>query len=125
KRIQAYTEKLRHATYGNKPSMSVDKDAAERFIKGALASNAMPDSTAPSIAKGEGKHSKFDEQGKEIENDDDQKKNVIQGSNVKTTDSSSSSSTAGTTATTTSSSSSTRKRMDPFQGYGENKKKRN
>ncbi|KAF9330473.1 hypothetical protein BG006_006553 [Podila minutissima] len=39
KRIKQYTEKLRHVTQGNKPNMEVDKQAAERFIKGALAAN--------------------------------------------------------------------------------------
>ncbi|KAF9383152.1 hypothetical protein CPB97_006723 [Podila verticillata] len=46
RRIKQYTEKLRQVTQGNKPNMEVDKQAAERFIKGALAANLTADRKA-------------------------------------------------------------------------------
>ncbi|KAF9384802.1 hypothetical protein CPC16_008271 [Podila verticillata] len=53
KRIKQYTEKLRQVTQGNKPNMEVDKQAAERFIKGALAANLTADRKAEEEAQTE------------------------------------------------------------------------
>ncbi|KAI1294371.1 hypothetical protein EDD11_008139 [Mortierella claussenii] len=114
KRIKTYTDKLRHATHGNKPTMNVDKDAATRFIKGALAANDAADrraAEAEASEEGQGTHTRFDqdkvqEQHKEEEDEDEdeEKKGTSSKFNGK-------------------GSSSTRKRMDPFQGYGDGKKK--
>ncbi|KAF9310163.1 hypothetical protein BG000_011711 [Podila horticola] len=54
-RIKQYTEKLRQVTQGNKPNMEVDKQAAERFIKGALAANLTADRKAEEEAQEEEK----------------------------------------------------------------------
>ncbi|KAF9170674.1 hypothetical protein BGX21_010790 [Mortierella sp. AD011] len=103
KRIQAYTQKLRNATHGNKPNMEVDKDAAARFIRGALAANEVADQKAEAEAEAEAKvesqrtHTRFDN-----DNADDNE----------TAESSSSTRTPN------------RKRgMDPFHGYDNKKPK--
>ncbi|KAG0244749.1 hypothetical protein BGW41_006307 [Actinomortierella wolfii] len=49
-RIKNYTEKLKNATTVSKPSMNIDKDAADRFIRGALASNNIADKKEESDA---------------------------------------------------------------------------
>ncbi|KAF9578250.1 DNA-binding protein c1d [Lunasporangiospora selenospora] len=50
-RIRTYTERLKEATQGaSKPSMEVDKEAAERFIRGALAPNLSADKKAAAAA---------------------------------------------------------------------------
>ncbi|KAF9199954.1 hypothetical protein BGZ49_009873 [Haplosporangium sp. Z 27] len=101
KRIKTYTEKLRHATHGNKSNMEVDKDAAARFIKGALAANVVADRLAEAEAGSENKepqgaHTRFTSDDDKVEKDSE----------------------SNTTTTTT------RKRgMDPFHGYGEDSKK--
>ncbi|KAF9107423.1 DNA-binding protein c1d [Mortierella sp. AM989] len=101
KRIKVYTEKLRHVTHGNKANMEVDKNAAERFIRGALAANIAADRKSEAEAEAETEpqatHTRFDNE---------------KGSNSEQTEPSSSTKTT-----------STRKRgMDPFHGYGEDKK---
>ncbi|KAF9346319.1 hypothetical protein BGX26_002200, partial [Mortierella sp. AD094] len=104
KRIQNYTQKLRNATHGNKANMEVDKDAAARFIRGALAANEVADRKAEEEAEAEaakeepqGTHTRFD-------NDHvDDNEEAESSSSTKTTN---------------------RKRgMDPFHGYDNKKAK--
>ncbi|KAF9421939.1 hypothetical protein BGZ94_008704 [Podila epigama] len=93
-RIKQYTVKLRQASQGNKPTMEVNKEAAERFIKGALASNITADRKAA-----------------EQQASEDAKKSES---------SSSTTTTSSSSAADDSSKSSKKKRgMDPFQGYDE------
>ncbi|KAF9429812.1 hypothetical protein BGZ76_001098 [Entomortierella beljakovae] len=114
KRIKAYTEKLRVATHGNKANMEVDKDAASRFIKNALAANVSADRKAEEESAKkvvpQGTHTRLDY-------DSDDNENMGNAANSTTI--------AQSTPTSTSSSSSKiRKRgMDPFHGYGEENKK--
>ncbi|KAG0372713.1 hypothetical protein BGX24_012688 [Mortierella sp. AD032] len=118
KRIKGYTEKLRQVTQGAPVNtMEVDKDAAARFIKGALAANLVADRR----------------QAEEEEKEQQQP----QGTHMRFEDAAASSSVAaaaeGTTTTSeagakagsesASASASQKKRaMDPFQGYSNNKK---
>ncbi|KAF9162217.1 DNA-binding protein c1d [Actinomortierella ambigua] len=52
-RIKNYTAKIKAATTVSKPSMSVDTDAADRFIRSALAQNVIADKKE-AAAKNEG-----------------------------------------------------------------------
>ncbi|KAG0059543.1 hypothetical protein BGZ89_000313 [Linnemannia elongata] len=63
KRIKGYTEKLRQVTQGVPAStMEVDKDAAARFIKGALAANLVADRKAAEEQDPQGTHVRFDQE---------------------------------------------------------------
>ncbi|KAG0265038.1 hypothetical protein BGZ95_003434 [Linnemannia exigua] len=110
KRIKGYTEKLRQVTQGAPVNtMEVDKDAAARFIKGALAANLVADR----------------KQAEEEEKEQHQP----QGTHMRFEDTAASSSVAAEERTTTreestSASASQKKRaMDPFQGYDNKHKK--
>ncbi|KAG0214928.1 hypothetical protein BGX28_001134 [Mortierella sp. GBA30] len=121
KRIKEYTEKLKHAIQGNKPNMEVDKDAATRFIKGALAANVAADRKAAEAAEeearqesgaivdGQGTHKRFDESPSSS------------SSSAETPLSSATEVTSRSSSTTPSTTQ--RKRMDPFQGYADGNKK--
>ncbi|KAF8924222.1 hypothetical protein BGZ47_004148, partial [Haplosporangium gracile] len=62
KRIKGYTEKLRQVTQGAPMStMEVDKDAAARFIKGALAANLVADRKAAEEQDPQGTHVRFED----------------------------------------------------------------
>ncbi|KAG0348237.1 hypothetical protein BG004_005633 [Podila humilis] len=93
KRIQQYTERLNNMTRGNKPTMEVDKGAAERFIKGALASNIAADNKAAKEADAQA------------------------GS------SSSGTTKASALSTSTSTTSTRKRAMDPLEGYDGSKAK--
>ncbi|KAF9540868.1 hypothetical protein EC957_003674 [Mortierella hygrophila] len=61
KRIKGYTEKLRQVTQGAPTStMEVNKDAAARFIKGALAANLVADRKAAEEQDPQGTHVRFE-----------------------------------------------------------------
>ncbi|KAF9130951.1 hypothetical protein BGX30_013293 [Mortierella sp. GBA39] len=61
KRIKGYTEKLRQVTQGAPTStMEVNKDAAARFIKGALAANLVADRKAAEEQDPQGTHMRFE-----------------------------------------------------------------
>ncbi|KAF9927443.1 hypothetical protein FBU30_003242 [Linnemannia zychae] len=114
KRIKVYTERLRQATQGAPTStMEVDKEAAARFIKGALAANLVADRKAAEEEEkqqiqGQGTHTRFE---------DAATKKTVEPST------STPSSSASTEVETPTSSSTQRKRtMDPFHGYNGNKK---
>ncbi|KAF9964119.1 hypothetical protein BGZ70_006917 [Mortierella alpina] len=92
KRVKEYTEKLRQAIHGNRPNMGVDKDAATRFIKGALAANEVANRKETE----EEARQQLEEDGAIVER---------------------------AASSTASPSSTQRKRMDPFQGYTDGKKK--
>ncbi|KAG0284526.1 hypothetical protein BGZ96_011109 [Linnemannia gamsii] len=123
KRIKGYTEKLRQVTQGASTStMEVDKDAAARFIKGALAANLVADRKAADEGQDpQGTHTRFEDASSAT------------AAVATTTPSPSTSTTAATGtggATETgvqegggSSGSQQKKRaMDPFHGYDGNKK---
>ncbi|KAG9324807.1 hypothetical protein KVV02_004680 [Mortierella alpina] len=122
KRVKDYTEKLRHAIHGNKPNMEVDKDAATRFIRGALAANEVANRKEAEEARHQ-----LEEDGAIIESQGTHKRFDAEPSLASSSSSPSSASAAaaatGAQSSTASSSSTQRKRMDPFQGYTDGKKK--
>ncbi|KAG0262327.1 hypothetical protein BG011_000080 [Mortierella polycephala] len=122
KRIREYTEKLRRATQGNiKGNMEVDKDAASRFIRGALAANEIADRKAAEAETTETKtKSEADKKGS-----NNNKDNTKSNRDVATPTNASSPSSPSDSASGATKISSTHKRrgMDPFQGYSDNKKK--
>ncbi|KAF9937643.1 hypothetical protein BGZ75_007737 [Mortierella antarctica] len=122
KRVKDYTEKLRHAIHGNKPNMEVDKDAATRFIRGALAANEVANRKEAEEAR-----QQLEEDGAIIESQGTHKRFDAEPSLASSSSSPSSASAAaaatGAQSSTASSSSTQRKRMDPFQGYTDGKKK--
>lgn len=99
--------------------MEVDKDAAARFIRGALAANETADRKEAAAAaavdtrvKESGSHKRYNDDGE-----------VTSSRSTKAHKSDGSSSSASTTTGATPPARSTRKRaMDPFQGLGENSK---
>ncbi|KAG0292555.1 hypothetical protein BGZ98_002534 [Dissophora globulifera] len=117
-RIKTYTQRLRHLTHGggnNRSGMEVDKEAAARFIKGALAANeaadrkALEEEEAEAAANGaivasEGTHTKFGEDGDAVA-------------------SSTSIETEAKTGSASASTGNKKRVMDPFQGYEDGKKK--
>ncbi|KAF9956535.1 hypothetical protein BGZ72_002706 [Mortierella alpina] len=121
KRVKEYTEKLRHAIHGNKPNMEVDKDAATRFIKGALAANEVANRKEAEEAT----RQQLEEDGAIIESQGTHKRFDAEPSLASSASSASPSSlsAAGVESSTATSSSAQRKRMDPFQGYADGKKK--
>ncbi|KAF9956464.1 hypothetical protein BGZ65_002689 [Modicella reniformis] len=123
KRIKTYTEKLRHAIQGYKSTMGVDKDAAARFIRGALAAN---ESAARKTTETGSRESEVHQRSSDDEG------SLSRPSKAQKLGKSSSSSATAVAPSQSSSSStsapqaSTRKRtMDPFQGlHGVPKKTR-
>ncbi|KAF9901181.1 hypothetical protein EC991_006437 [Linnemannia zychae] len=115
KRIKGYTEKLRQVTQGAPVNtMEVDKDAAARFIKGALAANLAADRKA---AEEDNKEKDQQPQGTHMRFED---KAVVEGS---TTTGTATGAGAGAGAGEKAAPTSQKKRaMDPFQGYDNNKK---
>ncbi|KAF9188503.1 hypothetical protein BGZ51_000540 [Haplosporangium sp. Z 767] len=127
KRIREYTEKLRRATQGNiKGNMEIDKDAASRFIRGALAANEVADrKAAEAEAEAETTETKSEAEKKNRKGNSSNKDNTKSNGNVATPTNASSPSSPSDSASGTSNISSTHKRrgMDPFQGYNDSKKK--
>ncbi|KAG0230287.1 hypothetical protein B0O80DRAFT_453820 [Mortierella sp. GBAus27b] len=120
KRIKAYTEKLRLALQGNKANMEVDKDAAARFIRGALAANDIADRKA---AAEEAAANVSGSQKRDHDEGDLGSTSSRPSKSQKSDDLSSESPSTSTPAPTSQSRSNRKRTMDPFQGFTDNSKK--
>ncbi|KAF8925456.1 hypothetical protein EDD21DRAFT_383024 [Dissophora ornata] len=138
KRIKAYTERLRNVTEGYKAKMEVDRDAAARLIRGALASNNIADRKAAAAATAgetagqtEGDSEEDGESESDGDNEDDNGGAIVESQGMHTRfdedgekgdEGAASPSKNGSTPSTATGTN--RKRiMDPFQGYEDGKKK--
>ncbi|KAF9087159.1 hypothetical protein BGX29_001002 [Mortierella sp. GBA35] len=133
KRIKAYTEKLRQATQGIPTNtMEVDKDAAARFIKGALAANLAADRKAAEAEaetegdqQPQGTHTRFDEPASSSEGTGTASAKGPGLEAVIAPETTPSTSSAAVTAAAAAAGGSLlqkKRAMDPFHGYDGNKK---